>query len=161
MQHLRRRFHSIREQERQCQTTLNLLAAMHDLFARRMPRTAPFNGECSANARVFQNARDLLDDVLNAVLDRIHGATRPAHPRRVTAVASHAKRNAIVRTGNVRAAASRPACGTRIARSRPPPAQPFRLHELRTWGRPRRGCGRRRLAPSLPARFRALACRDF
>jgi hypothetical protein len=66
-----------------------------------------------------------------------------------------------VRAGNRRAAASRPACGTSIARLRPPHAQPSRANELRTWGRPRRGCGRRRLAPSWPALFRALDHRDI
>jgi hypothetical protein len=61
-----------------------------------------------------------------ALVARPHscGRTFPSRPRRVTPVASRAKRNAIVRAGNGRATPARPACGSRVSSSRVPPPQP-------------------------------------
>src|SRR5262249_49282165 len=112
-----------------------------------------------ARAPACETTGDLLRNLPDLLLLRVRPGDYPPALSRVMPFASPAKRNAIVRAGNRHAAASRPPGGASIARSSPPPTQPFRLRELRTWGRPRRGCGRRRLAPSWPARSRALVCR--
>jgi len=52
------------------------------------------------------------------------GGAFPSRPRRVTSVASRAKRNATVRAGNGRATPARPACGSSISRLHVPPRNP-------------------------------------
>ncbi len=50
-----------------------------------------------------------------------------------TVVASHAKRNAIVRAGNTRAGGFPPGLSVRSSNRARSPAQPFRLFVLRPW----------------------------